>query len=104
MATRTQTKSLLGRTGVIEPAEKRDRLVKRACGKGWQVLIGVASQTDTEKLLKAAARRVKMNIRITKWADGTTVTFKVSEKPVVAPTFTPTLEFEIAPLGKEENG
>jgi hypothetical protein len=108
MATKTQTKtkgtSLLGREGVVERDEKRDQIVTRACGKGWQVLLGVASQTVTERLLKAAARRVKMNIRVTKWADGTTVTFKVSERPVPpAVQLTPTTELEVAPL-EGENG
>jgi hypothetical protein len=79
---RTRTgESLRGRG--VERAANRDRIVAAACGKGWQVIKDVVSQVETEKLLRSAARRTKLRIAVNLWADGTTVTYRVTPRPTV---------------------
>lgn len=96
-------------TNVQRRAAKRDAEMTKAIDKGWQVIKNVASQTDCGRLLGASARRLKLDIQVnTGWKDGTTVTYKVTRKPVkdvpnvgnnndtVPPQMDPKVQFSIA--------
>lgn len=65
-------------------AAHRDKLVKDANGKGWQILKRVASQDETVVLLRAAAKRMKLGIEVNCWDNGVTVTYRVGAVPPAA--------------------
>jgi hypothetical protein len=60
--------------------EQSNKLVTGVVGKGWQLVREVANQNDTEKLLRAAARRVGLVVEVNKWPDGHTVVYRVTRK------------------------
>jgi hypothetical protein len=59
--------------------EQSNALVLKAVGKGWQLVTPI-NQGDTEKLLRAAGRRVGLVVEVNKWPDGHTVVYRVSRK------------------------
>lgn len=67
-------------SSIESSARARDEVIRGALGKDWQMLRDCASQDDTARLLRAAARRCKVNIATNVWSMDGIVTFKVTEK------------------------
>lgn len=67
-------------SSIESSARARDEVIRGALGLGWQMLRECASPDDTVRLLKAAARRCKVNISTNVWSMDGIVTFKVTSK------------------------